>query len=976
MHIRLALSAGISAVALASAPVIAAAQTASAPATASASRERTDIDADWRFALGHAHDPARDFGYGTAAFFFAKAGYGDGPASPKFDDRAWRKVDVPHDWGVEVPFDAKAETNHGSRAIGPGFPEHNIGWYRKTLSIPESDRGRRVAVEFDGVFRDAAVWFNGHYIGQEHSGYSGVRYDLTDYINYGGPNTLVVRADTSTFEGWFYEGAGIYRHVWLTKTDPLHVAHWGTFVTSELTGADARVTARATIANDDRTERTFTVDQEILSPDGRRLALVSTEQRTVASHGSAEVAATVDLKNAALWSLEQPRLHQLVTTVREGGQVRDRYVTDFGVRSIRWDADTGFWLNGRNIKLQGTNNHQDHAGIGAALPDEMQVYRLERLKAMGANAYRASHNPPTPEMLDAADRLGMLVIDEHRMMGTTPEIRDQLDRLILRDRNHPSVILWSVGNEEWGIEGKEIGARLTTLMQERVHELDQTRPTTAATAGNDGRGISTTTEVAGFNYRSQHDVDVYHRDYPRTPIAMTEEGSTFATRGVYFDDRGNVHLAAYDKPQRPTGSSSIEQGWRAVMERPWMAGMFVWTGFDYRGETTPFGWPAISSQFGMLDTTGLFKDSAWFLKSQWTSAPMAHIVGHWNWPGREGQPIPIWVYANADEAELTLNGRSLGRRRIPAQGHAEWQVPYAPGKLVAIGYRAGKRVASDQVVTTGPARTLSLSVDRPDTPTAKGNVAVIDVTARDGSGRIVPVAADDVRFTVRGAEILGVGNGDPGSHEADRFVDGYQVQGFDHWQIADLSAGATTLPDPTTLSWRDPFRWYAPGTGPKTPEAFALRGRLAPSGNAVAGRRTLFLPQLADGQHVLVNGADMTARATRDGRGWALPLDANAGGAIDLVIVVPGQAQAALGVLEDEGIGGKNVAYLQTVTPAGAWHRQLFNGHAQIIVKLDQAHPTAGLTATAAGLRPASVSLRYDNGGSGPRAGSAAKGIQ
>ncbi|WP_420138547.1 beta-galactosidase GalA [Sphingomonas sp.] len=963
MRMRMALAASAAAVVFVTATRTAAAPIAAVSSISTAPRERIRIDDDWRFALGDAHDPIRDFGYGTAPFFFAKAGYGDGPASPKFDDRAWRRIDVPHDWGVEVPFDPKAETNHGSRAIGPGFPHHNIGWYRKTIDIPEQDRGRRIAVEFDGVFRDAVVWFNGHYIGEDHSGYSGVRYDLTDYVNYSGPNVLVVRADTSTFEGWFYEGAGIYRHVWLTKTAPLHVGHWGTFVTSEIDGADAKVTARATIVNDDGQPHDVVIDQEILSPDGKRLALVATDSRTIAARGATDVSATIDLKNVALWSLEQPRLHQLVTTVREGGQIRDRYVTAFGVRSIRWDADTGFWLNGRNIKLKGTNNHQDHAGIGVALPDEMQVYRLERLKAMGSNAYRASHNPPTPEMLDAADRLGMLVIDEHRMMGTTPEIRDQLDRMILRDRNHPSVILWSVGNEEWGIEGREIGARLTKLMQERVHDLDDSRPATAATAGNDGKGISTTTQVAGFNYRSQHDVDAYHRDYPRTPIAMTEEGSTFATRGIYFDDRGNVHLAAYDKPQRPTGSSSIEQGWRAVVERPWMAGMFVWTGFDYRGETTPFDWPAISSQFGMLDTTGLFKDSAWYLKSQWTDAPMTHIVGHWNWAGREGQPIPIWVYANADAAELTLNGHSLGRRAIPANGHAEWQVPYAPGKLIAISYRAGKRVSADEVVTTGAARALSLSVDRPDTPAGKGNIAVVDVTARDATGRIVPIAADDVHFSTNDAEILGVGNGDPGSHEADRFIDAYAIQSFDNWQIADLPAGATTMPDAATLSWRDPFRWYAPGTGPATPQAFALRGRLAQPGEGGPGRRTLFLPHLVDGQRLIVNGVDLTASARRDGTGWAVPLDGQAGGTIDLVIVIPGRVEAALSALENVGIGGKNVAYLQTVTPAGGWHRKLFSGHAQIIVKLDKAHPLATLTASAPGLRPATVSLRYNSGG-------------
>ena len=648
-------------------------QASPAAAPAPAPRERINIDADWRFALGHATDPARDFGYGTAPFFFAKAGYGDGPASPKFDDRAWRRLDLPHDWGVEVPFTPKGEANHGSRAIGPGFPENDIGWYRKTLPISGQDRGRRVAVEFDGVFRDATIWFNGHYIAEAHSGYSGARYDLTDYVNYDGPNVLVVRVNVSTFEGWFYEGAGIYRHVWLTKTDPLHIAPWGTFVTSAVNGADAVVTARASIANEDRREHQFTVEQEIVSPDGGRLAVEISPVQKIARGGSVEVASALTLKNVRLWSLDHPQMHRLITTVREDGEVRDRYVTPFGVRTIRWDANTGFWLNGQNIKLQGTNNHQDHAGIGVALPDEMQVFRLARLKAMGANAYRASHNPPTPELLDAADRLGMLVIDEHRMMGTTPEIRDQLDHMVLRDRNHPSVVLWSVGNEEWAIEGNALGASLARLMQDRVHDLDPTRPATAATSGGDQVGISSTTEVAGFNYRTQHDAEAYHRAFPNTPIVMTEEGATTATRGVYVDDLEHVHLAAYDRPQRPTGASSIEHGCRAVVEHPWLAGMFVWTGFDYRGETTPFGWPAISSQFGMLDTTGLFKDSGWYLKSQWSAEPVAHIVGHWTWQGQEGKPIPIWVYANAEEAELSLNGTSLGRHRVPPNGHLEWQ---------------------------------------------------------------------------------------------------------------------------------------------------------------------------------------------------------------------------------------------------------------------------------------------------------------
>jgi len=937
---------------------------AAAPAEAPAPRERTNIDADWHFALGHAYDPARDFGYSTAPFFFAKAGYGDGPASPKFDDRAWRRVDVPHDWGVEVPFSSKAEANHGSRAIGPGFPENNIGWYRKTLTIPESDRGRRIAVEFDGIFRDAVVWFNGHYLGQEHSGYSSSRFDLTDYINYDGPNTLVVRVDTSTFEGWFYEGAGIYRHVWLTKTDPLYVPQWGTYVTTTVQGADAEVTAHATIRNEDVRARQFTVRQEVIGPNGRSLAVTQGEAQQLAPGASIDHATVLALKGAQLWSLETPMLHQLVTTVLEGGTVRDRYVTPFGVRTIRWDPNTGFWLNGRNVKLKGTNNHQDHAGIGAALPDEMQVYRLERLKAMGSNAYRASHNPPTPELLDAADRLGMLVIDEHRMMGTAPELRDQLDRMVLRDRNHPSVILWSVGNEEWAIEGKEVGARLTKLMQARVCELDPTRPATVAIASNDTSGNATTTEVAGLNYIAQHNADAYHQARPDVPVVITEEGQTTATRGIYFDDRDASHLAAYDRPPRPVESSSIEQAWRAIAQRPWMGGMFVWTGFDYRGETTPFGWPAISSQFGMLDTTGLFKDTAWYLKTQWTDAPMAHIVGHWNWPDRMGQPIPIWIYANAEEAELLLNGRSLGRQKMPSFGHLEWQAPYAPGVLTARAYREGRLVASDRVETTQVPQALKLSVERPGLPGAARDIAVVTVSAVDAKGRTVPVAADKVRFELAGSgRILGVGNGDPSSHEPDQFVDQVAIDSVTGWEMADLDAGsaASGLPSLTSLQWRDPFRWYPPGTGPVTPQAFVLRARWQPSAKSEASRRTLFLPRLSPGQRVFVSGVDVTAAITSNGSGVAAAFPASVvqkSGAQDIVIVVPGGGETVLGKLQDVGLNGNNVAYVQSVSAAEPWSRSLFNGYAQVIVRLGSGSARSErLVATAPRLKSASVDL-------------------
>ena len=934
----------------------------SPPSAAGQGRDRLNIDRDWAFAHGHADDPARDFGHGTSAFFFAKAGYGDGPASAKYDDRAWRRVDLPHDWAVELPLDSRANTNHGSRAVGPGFPQNNVGWYIKIIAIPESDRGRRITVEFDGVYRDSVVWFNGHYIGNEHSGYSSFRYDLTDYVNYGAQNVLVVRVDASVEEGWFYEGAGIYRHTWLTKTDPLHVGHWGTHLTTEMDGNSAAVTVRTTVDNEDGKARAFVIDEEVLDAEGRRVGAARGGRRVLGPGQSAEFASRLIVPNARLWSVEVPVMHRLVTTIREGGVVVDRYETPFGVRTVRFDPDTGFWLNGKNVKLKGTNNHQDHAGVGVALPDALQEYRLRRLKAMGSNAYRTAHNPPTPELLDAADRLGILVIDEHRMMGTTPEIRDQLTRLIRRDRNHPSVILWSVGNEEWAIEGNETGARLTKLMQDQVRSLDPSRRASVAISSNAGRGSSTTADVIGFNYRSQHDVDAYHRAYPNTPAVMTEEGSTFATRGVYVTDPGAVRVAAYDAPQRPTGSSSIEQGWKAVAERPWMAGMFVWTGFDYRGETTPFGWPAISSQFGMLDTTGRFKDSAYFLKSWWSVEPMVHILPHWTWPDRAGQLIPVWVYSNAEEVELRLNGRSLGRKRMARNSHLEWQVAYAPGRLAAVGYARGREVASDEVVTAGDPQAVRLEADRTQIEADGSDVSIVTVSVHDRDGNLAPRANNLVSFEVTGpARIIGVGNGDPGSHENDRHTDAYHISHVAGWNVADLDGGVRNLGDldMDTLRWRDPFRWYPPGSEPPPPVAFLARGTFktyeAVDADAVV---TLFTMPLDIDQSVYVNDVDVTERARTAGRGAVIVLPGSLVrlGANEVKVLVRGKAETVLRRMNE--LGAQNIGSVQIRHPAGGWKRRVFNGYAQVLLQSTGTPGLVTLTATGEGLRQTRLDLQ------------------
>jgi beta-galactosidase len=928
-------------------------------ASAAPVRERTNIDKGWRFAYGHADDAGKDMQYGLRPFFFAKAGYGDGPANVDFSDVAWRKVDLPHDWAVELPFDPRGNTNHGSKAIGHPFPENSVGWYRKDLDVPASDKGRRISLEFDGVYRNSAVWVNGHYIGTEPSGYSGFGYDITDYINYGGRNVVSVRVDATVEEGWFYEGAGIYRHVWLTKTDPLHVAKWGTFVKPMVEGDAAKIDVAVTVVNDAKTNQAFAIKQEVLDADGRIVAVTEMAGLTADAVSSRDFAMNLRLERARLWSLEDPYLYRLRTTISRGTDIADTYETRFGVRTITWDADKGFFLNGKNIKLQGTNNHQDHAGVGTAIPDGLQTWRLRQLKSFGVNAYRASHNPPTPELLHAADELGMLVIDEHRMMGTAPEIRSQLERMVRRDRNHPSVILWSVGNEEWALEGNELGTRLAIEMQDIVKRMDPTRRTTIA-ASSSGRGTSVGADVIGFNYGAQHDVDGFHAAHPDKPAAMTEEGSTLTTRGVYFDDAAKSHLNAYDRQGRPGNSLSIEEGWRRVQERPWMSGMFIWTGFDYRGETTPFGWPAISSQFGMVDTTGAFKDTAYYLKSVWTKAPTVHILPHWNWKGREGQPIDVRVYSNGDAVELFQDGRSLGRKPMIKDSHLKWDVPYKSGKLSAKSYLNGKLVASTEVVTTGEPARVTLTPDKTSLAADGTDVSMIWVNVTDKAGRIVPTAGEMVSFETSGPiRIIGVGNGDPGSHEADRPAPRDHFTGLSGWRslaIDGLDGGDAVSNSADTSTWRDPTQWLPPEQQPPLTKGLVLKGQFSRPAFGAGDVATLFIDSLSAEQKVYVNGTQVTPRAV-DG---ALVVDLDPAQLLDvnnLTYVTP-TPEGGVQAMFDRSVSATKWGTLRTTTPAAPWQRSVFNGWAQIIIQSTGEPGTATLKATSQGLKAAETEFR------------------
>lgn len=899
-----------------------------------APRERLSLDAGWKFALGHASDRMRDFGFGTSAFVFAKAGRVDGPAAPSFDDRAWQSIDLPHDWAVALPFSAKASTNRGSKAIGSNFPENSIGWYRKTIAVAAGEKGLRFRLEFDGVYRNSKVWVNGFYLGTETSGYNSFSYDITNYLVYGGNNVIVVRVDATDEEGWFYEGAGIYRHVWLEKTSPVHVATRGTFLSTTVAHNKATVFARTTLVNDSAAPVSVQLDEIVRDSGGHIVAHKASTHVNISAKASVTVSSQLLLSNPHLWSPDTPTLYNHEIALIAGTITIDCYVTSFGVRTAEFDSKKGFLLNGVPMKLKGLDLHQDHAGVGMAIPESLEFYRLKRVKELGANAIRIAHHVPSPSLLDAADRLGILVIDENRHFGMYPEALDDLRDMIERDRNHPSVFLWSVGNEEWKLEWDERGTILAREVQQVAHELDPTRRTTIAVSASNahGKGVSGGTDVMGFNYKSQNDVDGYHKNFPHVPMLMTEEGATYATRGIYVDDPEHGHIKAYDFPKSPTEGSSIEDGWKFVAERPYLAGMFIWSGFDYRGEPTPFGWPSISSQFGMMDTTGAFKDSAYYLKAWWGGVPFVHILPHWNWKGREGQHIPVWAYGNGSEVELFINGKSLGRRVMPKFGHIEWSVPYEPGILEAVAYDGDRVVARDKVETTGTPAAISMELEPRFTQPDPREVFVINVSVLDSQGRNVPTADSDVFFEVTGpARIIGAGNGDPTSHEPDQFGEDQKFASVSDW-MATVAPSAQVSANEDDKHWHKLYGWPSYIDALNDNEAM-IGGSITPMPALPGWRYKVFAPSLESDEIISINNHQL--RTSTDAGGISADIDPEllAGKNSQLTIRFRSTEKAAAVLHDYETNEGVNLVTLRATASAPTWHRRVFNGHAQLLVQ-------------------------------------------
>lgn len=729
-------------------------------------RETIRLDKEWKFALGHAGDPKKDFGCGTEYFnYLTKANsiHNEGPYSAKYNDSAWQEVQIPHDWVTTLPYAKEASHSHGYKTIGYKYPETSIGWYRKTINIPANDLGKRLMLRFDGIFRNARVWFNGFYMGTEPSGYATQIYDITPYIKYGEDNLICVRADATLEEGWFYEGAGIYRDVWLEKSAEVSVAPFGIFVYAELKApfSEAKLKIETEVNNSSLKPQLCEVTQRLLDADGKEIARSAATTLGLKSKETVTTKQSISITRPHLWSTTDPYLYKVETTISQNGKIVDVYTTTTGIRDIAFSSEQGFLLNGKPLKLKGVNMHQDHAGVGSAIPDALQAWRIKQLKAFGCNAYRASHNPMTPALLDICDREGILVIDENRLMGINEEHLRLLERMIKRDRNHPSVIMWSDGNEEWGLENTIQGTRLAEAMREYTKLYDPTRPSTVANAG--GTELIKGLDVVGFNYIVQNDVDNRKKTNPNWKIVGTEETSGCGTRGWYFDTPEYPgRMISINRTDKPGVENVIERGWKFYDERPWAAGLFYWTGFDYRGEPNPLEYPATDSEFGILDYCGFWKDEAWYLKSWWTDEPTLHIFPHWNLQGHEGEEVELWAYSNCDEVELTVNGKKLGRQKMPKNGHLKWKATYQPGKVVATGYKNGKRILTDVIATTKPAYKTVLKADKQTIEADGRDVTIITIEVQDEKGRIVPNACPMLKIQLEGdARIIGAGNGDP-----------------------------------------------------------------------------------------------------------------------------------------------------------------------------------------------------------------------
>ena len=721
---------------------------------------------------------------------------GDVPSAKNidYDDYNWRKLNLPHDWSIEGKF---AKDNPATPEGGalPG----GIGWYRKVFTLPELSRGKIISVDFDGIYQKSEVWINGHLLGFRPNGYISFRYNLTQYLFYGTKkNVIVVKADNSVQpNSRWYSGSGIYRNVWLITTPNLAVDHWGTFVTTpKVSQQSATINIKTSIRNYTGKLQNATLTSVLYNSAGKIVSVKTTTGISVKDTVK-EVSQNITINHPNLWSVTQPYLYKLVSKVTDDHSVSDTYETNVGIRYFNFDTDKGFSLNGKPMKILGVCDHHDLGSLGAALNTRALERQLEILKDMGVNGIRTSHNPPAPELLDLCDKMGFVVMDEafdcwekgkakydYHLYFKDWHMRDLQDQ-ILRDRNHPSVMIWSIGNEI-PQQSDTSALRIAPELAQIVHSLDITRPITTANDHPDTTNKivkSGAIDLIGYNYH-EFDYASFPDRYPGKKFIATETTSGLETRGYYDMPSDSIRIwpSRYDVPfkdgnpgntvsaydnVRPAWGSTHEATWKIMKKYDFLSGMFVWTGFDYLGEPTPYSWPSRSSYFGIIDLAGFPKDIYYMYQGEWTSKTVLHIFPHWNWEA--GKTVDVWAFYNhADEVELFLNGKSLGvKKKTGDDLHVMWRVKYQPGTLKAVSRKDGKTVLTSEIKTAGKPAKIILSADRSSIKADGKDLSFITVKILDAAGNVVPDAENLINFKVNGkAFIAGVDNGDPVSHDS------------------------------------------------------------------------------------------------------------------------------------------------------------------------------------------------------------------
>ena len=746
-----------------------------------------------------------------------------GGESTSFNDGTWRNLNLPHDWSIELSF------NQSSAATGGGgYLDGGIGWYRKTFSLPKSDSGKRITIQFEGIYMNSTVWINGHQLGTRPYGYSTFEYDLTPYVNIGSTsNVIAVKVNNNQPNSRWYSGSGIYRNVWLSATDPVYIAYCGSFVsTPKVSASSANISVTTHVQSNAVSTEKITLVTTIYDNSGNGVVTNSTAPFEIESNKETSVSCKLDIANPVLWSFSNPYLYSVKTQILINKKIVDSFVSTLGVRSISINPKTGFWLNDSNIKLHGVCMHHDLGSLGSAQNYRALERQVETLKSFGCNAIRTSHNPPTPELLDICDKLGLVIMDEAFdcwEMGKNSNdyhlyfdawAQQDVQDWIRRDRNHPSVIMWSIGNEI-PEQGSSSGIPIANRLINYVHADDETRPITQAL--NNQGFLGRLLDMVGYNYASGGTYDNDHKNNPKWVIFGSETSSAVRTRGVYHLPVNQNNLVSpdyqcsnYDNSVVPWGHSA-EDSWDFDNTRPFVVGQFIWTGFDYIGEPTPYGWPAKSSYFGIVDMAGFPKDIYYFYQSQWTTRPMVHLLPYWNWS--DGDTIPVWAYSNCDSVALFLNGTALGVKKLQAQKpyHVEWQVPFIAGKVKALAYKNKAVVATDSIITPATASKISLKVDR-DTIQADGyDQAFIETDILDANGIMVPDASNLVNYSISGpGKIVGLDNGNPISLESFK---GSQRQAFNGKCLAIVQSTGTegeivliasTSPVPNNVALRKP----------------------------------------------------------------------------------------------------------------------------------------------------------------------------